>query len=87
MVTLCLSLLETEAQPDFSGLSTNNSPALSSQGSGPLYPIIGGQIGVSSEGIGPSPLLLVGVQSLSLVRLFSTPWTAARQATLSITNS
>ena len=27
------------------------------------------------------------VQSLSLVRLFATPWTAARQAFLSITNS
>ena len=27
------------------------------------------------------------VQSLSCVRLFSTPWTAARQASLSITNS
>ena len=27
------------------------------------------------------------VQSLSRVRLFSTPWTAARQASLSITNS
>ena len=28
-----------------------------------------------------------GVQSLSRVRLFATPWTAARQASLSITNS
>ena len=27
------------------------------------------------------------VQSLSRVQLFSTPWTAARQASLSITNS
>ena len=27
------------------------------------------------------------VQSLSLVRLFETPWIAARQASLSITNS
>ena len=27
------------------------------------------------------------VQSLSLVQLFATPWTAARQASLSITNS
>ena len=31
--------------------------------------------------------LLSSVQSLSLVRLFVTPWTAARQASLSITNS
>ena len=29
----------------------------------------------------------VSVQSLSHVRLFATPWTAARQASLSITNS
>ena len=31
--------------------------------------------------------LYVVVQSLSCVRLFETPWTAARQASLSITNS
>ena len=30
---------------------------------------------------------LIVVQSLSLVRLFATPWTAAHQASLSITNS
>ena len=30
---------------------------------------------------------LVAVQSLSRVQLFATPWTAARQASLSITNS
>ena len=32
-------------------------------------------------------LLFISVQSLSHVRLFVTPWTAARQASLSITNS
>ena len=32
-------------------------------------------------------LLLCSVQSLSRVQLFATPWTAARQASLSITNS
>ena len=32
-------------------------------------------------------LLFSSVQSLSCVRLFVTPWTAARQASLSITNS
>ena len=32
-------------------------------------------------------MLLSSVQSLSRVRLFVTPWTAARQASLSITNS
>ena len=31
--------------------------------------------------------VLSSVQSLSRVRLFATPWTAARQASLSITNS
>ena len=31
--------------------------------------------------------LFSSVQSLSCVRLFTTPWTAARQASLSITNS
>ena len=35
----------------------------------------------------PSVGLLSSVQSLSCVRLFATPWTAARQASLSITNS
>ena len=34
-----------------------------------------------------SPLSLSSAQSLSCVRLFETPWTAARQASLSITNS
>ena len=33
------------------------------------------------------PLLYISVQSLSRVRLFATPWVAARQACLSITNS
>ena len=31
--------------------------------------------------------MLSSVQSLSRVRLFATPWTAARQASLSITTS
>ena len=31
--------------------------------------------------------MLISVQSLSCVQLFVTPWTAARQASLSITNS
>ena len=34
-----------------------------------------------------SSLRFSSVQSVSYVRLFATPWTAARQATLSITNS
>ena len=33
------------------------------------------------------PLVISSVQSLSPVRLFVTPWTAAHQASLSITNS
>ena len=32
-------------------------------------------------------MLISSVQSLSCVRLFATPWTAARQASLSIANS
>ena len=35
----------------------------------------------------PSPILLVSVQLLSDVQVFATPWTAARQASLIITNS
>ena len=34
-----------------------------------------------------SPLKLLSVQSLTHVQLFATPWTAAHQASLSITNS
>jgi len=37
--------------------------------------------------IGPSWLFISSVQSLSRVWLFSTPWTTAHQASLSITNS
>ena len=33
------------------------------------------------------PFQFSSIQSLSLVRLFATPWTAARQASLSITNT
>jgi len=35
----------------------------------------------------PPPTLFSSVQSFSHVRLFATPWTAAHQASLSITNS
>ena len=35
----------------------------------------------------PSNMLFSSVQSLSCIQLFVTPWTAARQASLSITNS
>ena len=40
-------------------------------------------------GLGTTESLCLGssVQSLSCVRLFATPWTAAHQASLSITNS
>ena len=37
--------------------------------------------------LAPSPLAFSSVQSLSRVRLFATPWIAALQASLSITNS
>ena len=36
---------------------------------------------------GKLPVIISSVQSLSRVRLFATPWTAAHQASLSITNS
>ena len=45
---------------------------------------------VQSRVQGPWPGLTIqfsSVQSLSRVQLFATPWTAARQASLSITNS
>ena len=44
---------------------------------------------MSARGGGGDPLLVprFSVQSLSRVRLFATPWTAAHQASLSITNS
>ena len=35
----------------------------------------------------PTSVQFSSVQSLSRVRLFTTPWTSARQASLSITNS
>ena len=47
-------------------------------GSGPCFSLLGSQI---------SLLYLSSVQSLSCVRPFATPWTAALQASLSITNS
>ena len=42
-----------------------------------------------NEGLGPGSLLVQfsSVQSFSCVQFFATPWTAARQASLSITNS
>ena len=46
-----------------------------------------GLISFSSLYISTILFLLNSVQSLSRVRLFATPWTAARQASLSITNS
>ena len=43
---------------------------------------------VGKRGMSKTGNLLFGsVQSLSCIRLFATPWTAARQASLSITNS
>ena len=37
--------------------------------------------------VGPCSVQFTSLQSLSCVQLFATPWTAARQASLSITNS
>ena len=46
-------------------------------------------LGISSlwEELSPFLVVFCSVQSLSDVQLFATPWTAARQASLSITNS
>ena len=44
-------------------------------------------MGMDKLGIGISRYTLSSVQLLSRVQLFATPWTAAHQATLSITNS
>ena len=41
---------------------------------------------ISSQGT-KIPHAISSVQSLSCIRLFATPWTAARQAALSITHS
>ena len=46
-----------------------------------------GPCSASSPGDAVSPCCFSSVQSLSRVRLFATPWTAARQASLSITSS
>ena len=43
--------------------------------------------GLDHRQLGTPLLQFSSVQSLSCVRLFETPWTAARQASLSITNS
>ena len=55
------------------------SPLASGQLSRPCWPVLLGQHGLI--------VAFVVVQLLSRVRLFVTPWTAARQASLSITNS
>ena len=70
----------------------------SEEGNGnPLHPVFWpveshGQrslVGCSPQGLKKSDMTdhVVGVHSLSCIRLFATPWTAARQASLSITNS
>ena len=70
----------------------------SEEGNGnPLHPVFlpvesHGQrslVGCSPQGLKKSDMTdhVVGVHSLSCIRLFATPWTAARQASLSITNS
>ena len=47
--------------------------------------LIEGETGSYFDGRGHAQFS--SVQSLSCVQLFATPWTAARQASLSITNS
>ena len=62
-------------------------PASAAPGSGHsscLHPSLRQCGNLSHESLWPQ---FSSVQSLSRVRLFATPWTAARQASLSITNS
>ena len=47
----------------------------------------GGGLSRLGRGVGAFQVALSSVQSLSHVQLFATPWTAAHQASLSITNS
>ena len=58
-------------------------------GTGALAPaVLGGTVsGMSPLGRDRHSVQFSSVQSLSQVQLFATPWTAARQASLSITNS
>ena len=53
----------------------------------PATPAVGEDGGWGHLFIGSSRLQFSSVQLLSYVRLFATPWTAAHQASLSITNS
>ena len=49
--------------------------------------IAGGFFTAEASGKPPVTIQFSSFQSLSCIRLFATPWTAARQASLSITNS
>ena len=60
-------------------------PAMDTQDSSPLGWI--GWISLQSKGLSSLLQQFSSVQSFSHVRLFATPWIAARQASLSITNS
>ena len=68
-----------------------NFPLDSTDGAGEWTPLEGGSEGPSAHLLFPdfvlSPSTFSSVHSLSHVWLFVTPWTAARQASLSITNS
>jgi len=52
-----------------------------------MSPVLVGRFFITSATWEAPVKVISSVQSLSLVRLFVTPWTAARQASLSITNS
>ena len=52
-----------------------------------LFQWVGSSLPSGGQSIGALACVFSSVQSLSRVRLFVTPWTAARQASLSITNS
>ena len=59
-------------------------------GTSALFSIVAEPVYIPISCVGGFPFLCIfssSVQSLSCVRLFATPWTAARQASLSVTNS
>ena len=75
----------------FSALYLNMTQDKAHQGSRARLPAFRCSSGIYCVTLGKSPNVsessLSSVQLLSCVRLFVTPWTAARQASLSITNS
>ena len=71
----------------WSGLPFPTLGNLSNPGTEPTSSALADSLSLSHWGSPSESLQFSSVRSLSRVRLFATPWTAARQASLSITNS